>query len=193
MREKNQLKVAYIGSVDGELTTLLQRWAGGDRNAGEEALERSYAELRRLAAHYLSLERPGHTLQPTALVHEMYLRLERSAVEWADRKHFFVVVAGQMRRILVDHARARAARPGGGRVDLGEADRPELPRDADLLALDEALERLRELDERAASAVELRYFGGFTEAEAASILGVSVATLKRDWEFARAWLLKRLE
>jgi RNA polymerase sigma-70 factor, ECF subfamily len=178
--------------VDGELTTLLQRWAGGDRNAGAAALERSYGELRRLAAHYLSLERPGHTLQPTALVHEMYLRLEGSRVEWADRKHFFVVVAGQMRRILVDHARARSARPGGSRVELGEADRPELPRDADLLALDEALGALRELDERAASVVELRYFGGFTEAETASILGVSVATLKRDWEFARAWLLRRL-
>jgi len=180
--------------VDGELTTLLQRWAGGDRNAGELALEQSYGELRRLAAHYLSMERPGHTLQPTALVHEMYLRLEGSAVEWSDRKHFFVVVAGQMRRILVDHARARQAekRDGGARVQLSEADRPELPRDADLLALDEALGALRELDERAASVVELRYFGGFTEGETASILGVSVATLKRDWELARAWLLRRL-
>ena len=178
--------------MDGELTTLLQRWAGGDRNAGALALERSYGELRRLAAHYLSLERPGHTLQPTALVHEMYLRLDWSAVAWADRKHFFVVVAGQMRRILVDHARARSARPGGGRVELAEEDRPELPRNSDLLALDEALEVLRGLDERAASVVELRYFAGFTEAEAAEILGVSVATLKRDWEFARAWLLQRL-
>jgi len=102
------------------------------------------------------------------------------------------VVAGQMRRILVDHARARSARPGGARVELSEADRPELPRDADLLALDEALGTLRELDERAAAVVELRYFGGFTESEAATILGVSVATLKRDWEFARAWLLRRL-
>jgi RNA polymerase sigma factor (TIGR02999 family) len=178
-----------------EITTLLQRWAGGDRNAGDLALERSYAELRRLAAHYLSLERPGHTLQPTALVHEMYLRLEGTDIQWTDRKHFFVVVAGQMRRILVDHARARSAEKRGGgdvRAPLRDADRPQLPRDTDLLALDESLDALQELDERAASVVELRYFGGFSEAEAASILGISPATLKRDWEFARAWLLKRL-
>lgn len=178
-----------------EITTLLQRWAEGDRNAGELALERAYGELRRLAAHYLSLERPGHTLQPTALVHEMYLRIEDSKLQWNDRKHFFVVVAGQMRRILVDHARARRSEKRGGndlRVPLAGIDAPHMPRDADLLALDEALDALKDLDERAASVVELRYFGGFSEAEAAAILGISPATLKRDWEFARAWLLKRL-
>jgi RNA polymerase sigma factor (TIGR02999 family) len=183
--------------VDGpeEITTLLQRWAEGDRNAGDRALERVYTELRRLAAHYLRLERPGHTLQPTALVHEIYLRLEGRDVRWADRKHFFVVAAGHMRRILVDHARARQADKRGGdevRVPLRDADRSELPRDADLLALDLALEQLKELDARAAAAVELRFFGGFSEREAASILDISVATLKRDWEFARAWLLARL-
>jgi RNA polymerase sigma factor (TIGR02999 family) len=178
-----------------EITTLLQRWAEGDRNAGEVAVERAYAELRRLAAHYLRGERDNHTLQPTALVHEIYLRLEGKGVRWADRKHFFVVAAGQMRRILVDHARARQAEKRGGgevRVPLHDADRPELPRDAELLALDHALEELTGLDARAASAVELRYFGGFSEHEAASILDISVATLKRDWEFARAWLLRRL-
>lgn len=180
---------------EDEITTLLQRWAGGDRNAGEQAIHRVYTELRRLAAHYLREERPGHTLQPTALVHEIYLRLEGKDIRWADRKHFFVVAAGQMRRILVDHARARHADKRGGdeiRVALRDADRPELPRGVDLLALDEALEHLKELDARAASAVELRYFGGFSETEAASILDISVATLKRDWEFARAWLLRRL-
>jgi RNA polymerase sigma factor (TIGR02999 family) len=184
-----------VDRPEDEITTLLQRWAEGDRNAGEIALERVYAELRRLAAHYLRLERPDHTLQPTALVHEIYLRLEGKEIRWADRKHFFVVAAGQMRRILVDHARARQADKRGGeevRVPLRDADRPELPRDADLLALDRALEQLKELDGRAASAVELRFFGGFSETEAASILDISVATLKRDWEFARAWLLARL-
>lgn len=178
-----------------EITILLQRWAEGDRNAGEQAIDRVYAELRRLAAHYLRQERASHTLQPTALVHEIYLRLEGKDIRWADRKHFFVVAAGQMRRILVDHARARQAEKRGGaeiRVPLRDADRPELPRDADLLALDEALESLKELDARAAAAVELRFFGGFSEPEAASILDISVATLKRDWEFARAWLLRRL-
>lgn len=177
---------------EDEITTLLQRWADGDRNAGDLALDRVYMELRRLAAHYLRLERPDHTLQPTALVHEIYLRLEGKDIRWADRKHFFVVAAGQMRRILVDHARARQAekRVGGVRVALAAI---ELPRDADLLALDLALEELKHLDERAASVVELRYFGGFKEAETASILEISVATLKRDWEFARAWLLKKLQ
>jgi RNA polymerase sigma-70 factor, ECF subfamily len=184
-----------VDRVEDEITTLLQRWAGGDRNAGDRALDRVYAELRRLAAHYLRLERPDHTLQPTALVHEIYLRLEGKEIRWADRKHFFVVAAGQMRRILVDHARGRAAEKRGGdevHVPLRDADRPQLPRDADLLALDEALVELKRLDERAAAGVELRFFGGFSEQETASILEISVATMKRDWEFARAWLLARL-
>jgi RNA polymerase sigma factor (TIGR02999 family) len=179
-----------------EITTLLHRWAEGDRNAGELALERVYDELRRLAAHYLRQERPDHTLQPTALVHEIYLRLDGKPIEWSDRKHFFVVVAGQMRRILVDHARARQAEKRGGpgvRVPLQEADRAELPPDAEMLALDQALQELQDLEPRAASVVELRFFGGFSETEAAAILGISTATLKRDWEFARAWLLRRLQ
>jgi RNA polymerase sigma factor (TIGR02999 family) len=180
---------------EDEITTLLQRWSEGDRTAGDLALDRVYTELRHLAAHYLRQERPDHTLQPTALVHEIYLRLAGKPVEWADRKHFFVVAAGHMRRILVDHARAREAEKRGGpavRVPLQDADRPDLPRDAELLALDQALEDLNGLDLRAASAVELRFFGGFSESEAAEILGISTATLKRDWEFARAWLLARL-
>jgi RNA polymerase sigma factor (TIGR02999 family) len=179
-----------------DITTLLQRWSEGDPGAGDHAIERAYADLRHLAAHYLKQESTGNTLQPTALVHELYLRLHDGAtVPWTDRKHFFVVAAGQMRRILVDHARGRHAEKRGGngiRVELRELHAASLPRDADLLALDEALSRLVELDPRAASIVELRYFGGFSESEAAAILDISVATLKRDWEFARSWLLTQL-
>jgi RNA polymerase sigma factor (TIGR02999 family) len=180
-----------------DITTLLQRWAEGDHAAGGAAIERAYADLRRLAAHYLKQESTGHTLQPTALVHELYLRLQDgAAVPWSDRKHFFVVAAGQMRRILVDHARARHAEKRGGdhvRVELRDLHAASLPRDEELLALDEALAQLAQLDARAASIVELRYFGGFSESEAADVLDISVATLKRDWEFARSWLLTRLK
>jgi len=179
-----------------DITTLLQRWAEGDRLAGGQAIERAYADLRRLAAHYLKQESTGQTLQPTALVHELYLRLQDGAsVPWSDRKHFFVVAAGQMRRILVDQARARHAEKRGGgnvRVELRDLHAASMPRDADLLALDESLAQLAELDARAASIVELRYFGGFSGSEAADLLDISVATLKRDWEFARSWLLTRL-
>ena len=184
-----------VAGAGDQITTLLQRWAERDRNAGDLAVESVYRELRELAAHYLRQERPDHTLQATALVHEIYLRLADNPIQWNDRKHFFVVAAGQMRRILVDHARARDAEKrgaGGVRVPLQESDRAELPRDADLLAMDEALDVLKQLEPRAAGVVELRFFGGFSELEAAEILGISVATLKRDWEFARAWLLKRL-
>jgi len=179
-----------------DITTLLHRWADGDRDAVGEAVERAYADLRRLAAHYLKQESSGNTLQPTALVHEVYLRLQEGAqVPWSDRKHFFVVAAGHMRRILVDHARARHAEKRGGRdvrVELRDIHAAIPPRDTDILALDEALEHLAKLDARAASIVELRYVGGFSESEAADVLDISVATLKRDWEFARSWLLTRL-
>ena len=186
-----------MGDPTSNITTLLQRWAEGDPGAGDLAIERVYAELRRLAGHYLKQESTGQTLQPTALVHEVYMRLhEGEPVAWNDRKHFFVVAAQQMRRILVDHARARHADKRGGdglRVELRDFHAASLPRDADLLALDEALAQLASLDARAASIVELRYFGGFTEPETAELLGISVATLKRDWEFARSWLLTRLQ
>jgi RNA polymerase sigma factor (TIGR02999 family) len=185
-----------VSGPGDDITTLLNRWAEGDRDAGGEAIERAYADLRRLAAHYLKQESPANTLQPTALVHELYLRLQEGAqVPWGDRKHFFVVAAGQMRRILVDHARARHAGKRGGqdvRVELRDLHGASLPRDSDVLALDEALEQLAKLDARAASIIELRYFGGFSESEAAEVLDISVATLKRDWEFARSWLLTRL-
>jgi len=157
-----------------------------------------YRELRQLASSFMQRERPGHTLQTTALVHEAYLRLcgTGPVVDVQNRGHFFALLARQMRRILVDHARTeQAAKRWGGlkRVTLGEVEQPgQVARGDDLLALDEALERLGELDARAASVVELRYFGGLSEQETARALNVSRSTVKRDWEFARTWLISQL-
>lgn len=155
-----------------------------------------YTELRRLARYYLSAERHGHTLQPTALVHEAYLRLTKlKEIDWQNRTHFFAVSATIMRRILVDHARtARAHKRGQGWdiVSLNEAALPPPARGPEILALDEALTRLALLDERQAKVVELRFFGGMNEDEAANALGVSSRTVKRDWRIAKAWLFKEL-
>lgn len=155
-----------------------------------------YDELRRLAAHYMRQERPDHTLQATALVHELYLRLFQSEpVEWQNRAHFFAVAAQALRRILVNHARDRQAQKRGGkqvRLSLTDVNGLAEPAEHDLLEIEEALARLEQLDPRAARVVELRFFAGLTEAEAAEALGVSVATLKRDWAFGRAWLLRHL-
>ncbi len=154
-----------------------------------------YPELRRLAQHYMVQEHPGHTLQATALVHEVYLQMfGAEPMQWENRAHFFAVAAQQMRRILVDHARARTAeKRGGGRIQALEAAAATAAADDEqLVALDEALARLEELDPRAGRVVELRFFGGLTEKEAAEVLGISVSTLKREWEFARAWLFDQL-
>jgi len=179
-----------------QITALLALVREGDQQAASQLLELVYPELRRLAQHYMDRERPGHTLQATALVHEAYLRIfDAEPIQWQDRAHFFAVAANRMRQILVDHARAREAeRRGGGRVQvsLDAETAVALGPDYDLIALDEALERLEALDPRACRVVELRFFGGLTEAEAAEVLGISPATLKRDWEFARAWLFSRL-
>lgn len=148
-----------------------------------------------MARQYFRSEGPGHTLQPTALVHDLYLKLSRQGLECQDRTHFYAVAARQMRRLLIDHARAAHADKRGG-----PAARVELPRELaapagggfDVLALDEALVALETLDARVARGVELRYFAGLTEAEAAEALGISLATLKRDWQFAYAWLRARL-
>ena len=175
---------------------LLQRWRDGDHAAGERVFTMAYSELRRLAAHYFRHEVAGHTLQPTALVNEVFLKLcSGSPVQWQDRTHFFAVAAHQMRLILIDHSRRRNARkrqdtripvPLWGHADLR-------PQHENLLAIDEALKGLEGLDSRAARVVELRVFGGLKEAEIANVLEVSVATVKRDWNFARAWLLSRLQ
>ena len=155
-----------------------------------------YAELRRLAASYLRRERPDHTLQPTALVHETYARLFGDrVVDWKSRAYFFAAVATEMRRILVDHARARNAGKRVGtriQVPLSQADGWTSAPNDDLLALDEALRRFIEIEPRAGRVVELRFFTGLDDRETAEALGVSVATVKRDWLFARSWLFREL-
>jgi RNA polymerase sigma factor (TIGR02999 family) len=155
-----------------------------------------YGELHRIAAREMRREQGEHTLQTTAVVHEAYLRLCGAApINWQDRSHFFAVAAQQLRRVLVDHARrVRSEKRGGGliRLELLEGDGGMVGFDERLLALDEALTRLHALDERAAKVIELRFFGGLSETEAAEALSISVATLKRDWDFARTWLASQL-
>jgi RNA polymerase sigma-70 factor (ECF subfamily) len=178
------------------LETLLRRWREGDRAAGDRVMAMVYSELRRMAAYYFRSERPGHTLQPTALVNELFLKLSSGElVQWQDRAHFFSVAARQMRLILVDNARRRkAARRDTTRiaVSLVRGSVHCAPQIEDALAVDEALRNLEHLDARAARVVELRVFGGLKEAEIAEALEISTATVKRDWSFARAWLLSRL-
>jgi len=180
----------------GTLTRLLVEWRNGNQQAADQLFAAAYQELRRLAAWHFERERPDHTLQPTALVNELYLKLfAGEPVEWQNRAHFFAVAAQQMRRILIDHARARQAeKRGGGDMRLSLTDAGDLvaPRDEQLVELDAALRQLEELDPRSARVVELRFFAGLTEKEAAEVLGISLATLKRDWDFARAWLINQL-
>ncbi len=175
---------------NADLTGLLQAWRTGSAVARDELLERVYAHLKRIAAAQLRGERDGHTLQPTALVHEAYLRLvNQSKVDWRDRAHFFGLVAATMRRVLIDHARRRRSlkrqhgEPFAGLTIAGVA-APEV----DLLDLDRALERLQGESARAAQVVEMRYFAGLEIDEVADCLGISPATVKRDWEFARTWM-----
>jgi RNA polymerase sigma factor (TIGR02999 family) len=178
------------------VTTLITNWREGDEKARDELFALVYKELRNLAQRYLRLERPGHTLQPTALVHELYLRLVASEpVIWQNRAHFFAIAAHTLRRILIDSARARrAGKRGGGevKISLTSANGWVDPRDEDLLSLDQALVRLAELEPRAARVVELRFFGGLTETEVAEVLGLPAITVKRDWKVARAWLMTQL-
>jgi RNA polymerase sigma-70 factor (ECF subfamily) len=177
------------------LTALLHRWRDGDQEAGNELMSAVYPDLRRLAAHYLRQERPGHMLQPTALVHELYLRLfSGEPLKWQDRAHFLALAARQLRRLAIDDARMRHAEKRGGdrvQVPLSQA-AAAAPASEDLLALDQELDKLAALHERSARVVELRFFAGLREDEIAEALAISVATVKRDWEFARAWLLSRL-
>ena len=175
-------------------TVLLLRWKSGDRHAIDELLPIVYEELRRLAKGYLHRERLEHTLQSTALVHEAYLRLIDQNVDWQGRSHFFGIAAQMMRRILVDHARARnAAKRGEGlKVTLDERMALAEARDLDVIALDGALDRLSKLDEGQAKIVEMRFFAGLSIEETAEALGISPATVKRDWAMARAWLAREL-
>jgi RNA polymerase sigma factor (TIGR02999 family) len=179
----------------GELTHLLQAWSHGDVQAQERLLPIVYDELRRRAAAYLRRERRGHTLRPTDLVHEAYLRLCHQNAAWQNREQFFGVAARLMRRILVDHARARrAAKRGGGLAITLDASVAVAARQAtpDLLDVDAALEELGARDERQSRLVELRFFGGLTLDEAAQVLGLSLATANREWAMAKAWLFRRL-
>lgn len=180
----------------GDVTRLLEQWREGDAQAVDRLLPLVYEELRRLSAAYLRRERGNHTLQPTALVHEAYLRLVgKDHPQWHGRVHFLAVASQQMRRILVDHARSHGAVKRGGEVEVvpfDEAVAYSQDKAATLLALDEALTALAEVDERKARIIELRYFAGLTLEEAAELLGVSTATVNNESRFARAWLRRFL-
>jgi RNA polymerase sigma factor (TIGR02999 family) len=180
----------------GEVSRLLLAWRSGDAAALDRLLPLVYRELHAIASRQLRGERPDHTLRTTALIHEAYLRLVGADVEWEGRVHFFAVAAQTMRRILVDHARARGrAKRGGGVVPitLDEALTVSPEPAADILALDEALTRLSALDERKARAVELHYFAGLTYDDTAAALGVSPATVDRELRMAKAWLYRELQ
>ena len=178
------------------VTRLLREWSDGDQEALDRLIPLVYDELRRLARQYLRHERPGHTLQPTALVHEAYLKLvDQRRTRWQNRAHFFAVAAQLIRRILVDHARSHAAaKRGGGVSTLALETGPGLALEGELnvAALDDALSHLATLDARQARLVELRFFGGLNVAETAEVLGVSSATVKREWQTAKAWLYREL-
>ena len=179
----------------GRITELLQLWTGGDPQAREDLIPLVHHELRKRAAAFLRRERRDHTLQPTALVNEAYLRLiGEQRVTWLNRAQFFGVAAQTMRRVLVDHARERhaAKRAGGVRVTLDEATGIVPPIDCEVLMLDEALQALGRVDERQAHIVELKYFGGLSEEEIAAVLSMSRATITREWRSARAWLYRRM-
>ena len=194
---------ATVGTIEGtmpdpdiDLTELLRAVSSGERGDLDRLLHALYDDLRRLAVHHMQSERNDHTLQPTALVHEAYLRLiDQRSTDWADRLHFFAMASRIIRRILVDHARGRdALKRGGGRARLElvpEMHVTEGP-DVDLVALDEALAELGRIDERQARVVELRFFGGLGIDEVAELLSIGRRSVNRDWQIARAWLHDRL-
>jgi len=185
-----------VNGPSPDVTALLAEWSRGDRSALSQLLPVVYGELRRIAAGQLAGERVGHTLQPTALVHEVYLRLvDQRQVDWQNRAHFFGVAAQVMRRILVDHARRHSAgkRGDGIRcVSLDDAKDVPAAGEIPILALDRALDRLQQVDADLARIVELRAFGGLTVEEAAHVLKISPSTAKRDWRTAKAWLSREL-
>lgn len=182
---------------DADITQLLVDWSNGDATAFERLEPVVHQELHRLASHYMGGERAGHVLQTTALVNEAYMRLfDWKGVHWQSRAHFFALAANMMRRILVDVARTHGRAKRGGRaphVSLAEAVDIASSRDADLVELDDALHALERLHPRHSRVVELRFFGGLDLDETAHVLGVSVATVRRDWSLARAWLFRELD
>ena len=184
-------------SSPGPVTQWLLDWGRSDKRALDQMLPVLYEELHRMASHYLSREGTGHTLQPTALVHEAYLRLvDQRRVDWRNRAQFLGLAANMMRRILVNHARDRAAQKRGGgaaAVSLSLVAAPSGRPDVELIALEDALQRLAALDERKSKVVELKFFGGLTIDEIAEVLEISCATVEREWAFARAWLYEAIE
>lgn len=182
----------------GEISELLQAWSNGESGAADEIMPLVYGELRRQARRYLRRERANHTLQSTALVHEAYIRLVgQRDVTWQNRAHFFGIAAEMMRRILVNYALRAACEKRGGEavtiaIDGGTLQIADRSADVNLIELDEALDRLAELDARQARVVELKYFGGLSIEETAEVLGVSNATVKREWNIARTWLRAEL-
>ena len=180
----------------GDVTQILLEFKKGSKDAQDQLIPLVYKELRRIAGAHLRREAANHSLQPTALVHEAYLRLVGiTEIDWQSRAHFFSVASTVMRRILVDHARAnRAGKRGGGEdtILLDEGLVPSASRAPEILALDDALQQLALLDERQAKIVEMRFFAGMTEEETGNVLGISARTVKRDWRIAKAWLFKEL-
>ena len=186
-----RLRSRQIGEVSG----LLRAWGDGDRAALDKLTPVVYEELRRLASHYMRGERPGHSLQATALVNEAYMRLvDYKGMQWQNRAHFFAVSAQLMRRILVEHARRHNLKRGGGvpHVSLDDTAIVGGDRGADLVALDDALEALARFDQRKVQVVEMRFFGGLSVEETAEVLKVSSVTVMRDWSTAKAWLYREL-
>lgn len=184
-----------LADSQGEVTSLLHALRRGDRGAEDRLFPLVYAELHRLARSYMRRERPNHTLQPTALINEAYMRLAQAPIDWQNRAHFIGVAANAMRRILVDHARAHMAAARGGefqQVEWTESLGLPAERSRELVALDEALHQLEKLNPRQAKIIELRYIGGLSFEEAAAVLDISHRTAKRDWALARLWLFKAM-
>lgn len=185
-----------MNDASSEITQILHEWNSGDHGAKERLLPFVYDELKRQARVLMSRERRDHTLQPTALVHEAFLRIsQQSGIDWKNRGHFYGIASRLMRQILVDHARAHAAGKRGGDVihfSIEDVQIPVEERAASILAIDEVLDRLAKLDEQQATIVEMRFFGGMTNDEIAESLGVSQRTVSRDWETARLWLYREL-
>jgi RNA polymerase sigma-70 factor (ECF subfamily) len=186
----------YLGKMSldsGEITLLLRLVAQRDAEAQDRLFEIVYPQLRRLAAVYLSRERHDHTLQPTALVHEAFLRIPGEGIDWQGRGHFFAIAATAMRRVLVDHARGLlSAKRSGQRIELTDAIVYDQQRPEEIVELDRAMDRLAGMHPRQARVVEMRFFAGMTEEQIAGVLGVASRTVRRDWQIARAWLYEEL-
>jgi len=194
--EKSPRSQVYLmADLPRETVQLLREWSKGDRTALDRLMPLVYEELRQLARRYMATERPGHTLQTTALIHEAYLRLIDQQEAPQNRAHFFAIAAQAMRRVLLDHARTRdAAKRGGGspKTSLEEAELPSQEQAEELVALDQALRALEAVDPRKSQVVELRYFGGMSVDETAEVLEVAPVTVMRDWKLAKAWILRHL-